>query len=60
MGVNRDFKKPTEADVLFLVEFVHLLFPQYTFGVRSLLAQKLPERFSMSVFIKHGFYDEVL
>lgn len=61
--VNRDFKQPAEANVLFLVEFVYLLFPQKTFGVRSLLVQKLPVRFLMSVLIRDmegGLYKEVL
>lgn len=28
VGVSREFKQPVEAEVLFLVEFVHVLFPQ--------------------------------
>lgn len=28
VGVDRDFKQPFEADILFQVEFVYLLFPQ--------------------------------
>lgn len=53
VGVSREFKQPVEAEVLFLVEFVHVLFPQQTFGVRSLLVQKFSVRFLMSVLIRN-------